>query len=131
MFRQNSVNRNKTAYIVNLPCGAMTSYSPLQMLSNLSLIHMTKLLHMTSNFVIWCKITLIIAFITCEAFLLHMKNLAPQTLSAASATIIMYARYICIYQMVLDTQPLKITSYINFLQFFKALALILMSHHRH
>ena len=49
MLHQNSENRNKTAYIVNLSCGAMTRYSALQMWSNLLLIHMTKLLHMTSN----------------------------------------------------------------------------------
>ena len=35
---------------------------------------MIKLLHMTSNFVVWCKI----------------ENFAPQTMSAASGTIMMY-----------------------------------------
>ena len=38
-----------------------------------------KLLHITNN----C--------LSCEAKLLHMKYFAPQTLSAASATIMMYA----------------------------------------
>ena len=32
-------SQKETAYIVNLSCGAMTRYSPLQMWSNLSLIH--------------------------------------------------------------------------------------------
>ena len=31
-------------------------------------------------------------YLTCEAILLHMNFFAPQTLSAASATIIMYGR---------------------------------------
>ena len=60
---QKCVNRNKldfastqrksykTAYVVNLSCAAKFAIR-----SNLSLIHITKLLHRTNNFVMWSKI---------------------------------------------------------------------------
>ena len=66
MLRQNSVNCNKTAYIINLSCGAMTRYSP----NVEKLMHMTKL----SNVVMWCKITCEAIFSTWKC-LLHRQYL--------------------------------------------------------
>ena len=57
---RNNKNHEKTAYIVNLSCGAIlnVNWSKLLMWSNFSLLNMIKLLHMTSNCncVTWCKI---------------------------------------------------------------------------
>ena len=86
-FAANSVDHYKTAYIVNMSCGAITNSSTLQMY------------HMWSNFQssTWqiaphykqfCHV--VPNCLSCEAKLLHMKYFAPQTLSTASATIIMY-----------------------------------------
>ena len=49
--RQKSVNHFKTAYILNLSRTAKFGTR-----TNLSLIHITKLLHRTNNFVLWGKI---------------------------------------------------------------------------
>ena len=78
----------------------MTNCPTLQMWSNLSLLHMIRLLHMTNNCAMWCKIAFMwINFdphekqnLSCWGKLLHMTNLAPRTMSAASATNFMYAQ---------------------------------------
>ena len=75
---QNSVKRNKTAYIVNCHVEQCQEYSTLQRWINLSLIHMIQLRHMT--------------ILSCGEKLLGMCwNFAPQTISAASATNMMFA----------------------------------------
>ena len=89
--RQKSVNHFKTAYILNLSRTAKFGTR-----SNLSLIHITKLLHRTNNFVLWGKIACHVKRFCstrqfpCGAKLLHMKFVAPRPMSAASATNMMY-----------------------------------------
>ena len=52
------------------------------------------MLHMTiaPHFKQFCHV--VQSFLSCEAKLLHMICFAPQTMSAASATIIMYGGYV-------------------------------------